>query len=269
MKATIFLHELRVRLRSIIIWSLSTAAIVLVFFAIYPSFAEEAALMNELMQNFPPQLRAAFGLDNMDLSSVVGFISFLLIFVQICLSVQAGNYGFGLVSVEENELTADFLLTKPVSRFRVLTSKLMAALVSLLITDLAVTLGTFAAIFLFSNGNEYDTSVVWLMLASLVLFQLFFLCVGLLISLLVKRVRSVTPYSLGLGFGSYVLAAFSGIFGDIKLEIITPFKHFDLAYIAREGSLDTPLVLLNLGVTLVSLLIAYWLYLRRDIPAVS
>ncbi len=101
------------------------------------------------------------------------------------------------------------------------------------------------------------------------IFQLFFLSVGLVVSLLVKRVRSVTPYALGLGFGMYVLSAFSGIFGDVKLELVTPFKHLDAPYIVQHGAFDTPLVLLNVAVTLVALAVSYWLYTRRDIPAVS
>jgi ABC-2 type transport system permease protein len=66
----------------------------------------------------------------------------------------------------------------------------------------------------------------------------------------------------------YVLGAFSGI-GDVTaLELITPFKHFDAGYIIQHGAYDLPLVALNVSVTVVSLLAVYWLYLRRDIPAV-
>jgi ABC-2 type transport system permease protein len=82
-------------------------------------------------------------------------------------------------------------------------------------------------------------------------------------------VRSVTPYALGLAFGAYVLAAFSGVFGDVKLELITPFKHLDATFIVQNGTYDTPLVLLNVAVSLVALAASYWLYIRRDIPAVS
>jgi ABC-2 type transport system permease protein len=82
-------------------------------------------------------------------------------------------------------------------------------------------------------------------------------------------VRSVTPYALGLAFGAYVLSAFSGMLGDVKLELITPFKHFDAAYIVSYVAYDIPLVLLNVSVTLVALAVSYWLYIRRDIPSVS
>ena len=269
MSATIFRHEFRTRMRSVAIWSLAVAALVLLFFSFFGVFADQAALMNEMMAKFPPEMRAAFSLDRMDLSSVLGFYSLIYLFVQLCLAIQAGNYGFGLVSIEESELTADFLLSKPVSRAQVLTSKLLAALASLTITNLVLWLSSFVAISLFRGQREYEPRTLILLLLSTVIFQLFFLSVGLLISLLVKRVRSVTPWGLGLGFGAYVLSAFSGMLGDVKLELITPFKHLDAAYIVQRGAYDTPLVLLNVAVTVVSLAASYWLYLRRDIPAVS
>jgi ABC-2 type transport system permease protein len=269
MSANIYTHEFRTRLKSVVIWSLAMAAMILFFFSIFPGFAEQAALMKDLLAKFPRELLAAFSMDNMDLSSVLDFYSLVFLFVQLCLAIQAGNYGFGLVSIEESELTADFLLSKPVSRTQVLTSKLLAALTSLTITNLVVWVSSFAAISLFRGGREYQPRTLLLLLLSIVIFQLFFLSVGLVVSLLVKRVRSVTPYALGLGFGSYVLSAFSGVFGEVKLELITPFKHLDAAYIVRHGAYNTPLVLLNVAVTLISLATSYWLYLRRDIPAVS
>ncbi len=150
-----------------------------------------------------------------------------------------------------------------------MTSKLLAALTSLALTNLAVWVSTFAALALFRGEREYDVRTLLLLLLGLALFQLFFLSVGLVISLLVKRVRSVIPYALGLGFGAYVLSAFSGVLGDVALELITPFKHLDPAFIVQHGAYDTPLVVLNVGVSLVALAASYWLYLRRDIPAVS
>ncbi len=269
MNANIYRHEFRARLKSVLIWSLALVAIVGVFFSFYSAFADQAVLVNDMMKNFPQELRAAFGMDEVDLSTVLGFFSFIYLFAQLCLAIQAGNYGFGLVSIEESELTADFLLSKPVSRTQILTSKLLAAVTCLLITNLVVGISSLAAIEAARGEHAYEPRTLFLLLAALVVFELFFLCVGLVVSLLVKRVRSVTPYSLGLGFGAYVLSAFSGVFGDVKLELITPFKHFDAASIIRNGAWDTPLVLLNVGVTLVSVALSYWLYIRRDIPAVS
>ena len=269
MNANIYRFEFRSRLKSVLIWSLSAVTLVLVFFSFFSAFASEAELMNQVLSKFPPEMRAAFGLDRMDMSTVLGFYSLIFMFVQVCLAIQASNYGFGLVSIEENELTADFLLTKPVSRAQVLTSKLLAAISSLLITDVIIIAGTLLAFTLFRGDRGYDGGTLTLLFIGLPIFQLFFLSVGLVVSLLVKRVRSVTPYGLGLGFGMYVLSAFSGMLGDVKLEWITPFKHLDSAVIVQNGTFDTPLVLLNVAITLISLAVSYWRYIRRDIHAVS
>jgi ABC-2 type transport system permease protein len=269
MSATIYRHEVLARVRSIIIWSIAVAAILILFFSLYPGFADQAALVEQMFAKFPPALRASFGLNQIDLATPLGFFGFLLIFVQLCLAIQAGNYGFGLVSIEENEMTADFLLTKPVSRSRVLISKLLAALSAMLLTTLAVWVFTFISLAAFAAGRSYNSTTLVLLMLSLPVFQLFFLSVGLAVSLIVKRVRSVTPYSLGLAFGAYVLAAFSGILGDVALEVITPFKHFDPSYIIQHNAWNAPLVLLNVAVSVIALGLSYWLYLRRDIPAVS
>lgn len=269
MSATIYKHELLARIKSVIIWSLGIGLLVIFFLSIFPSFSEQAALLNQMLAKFPPQLLAAFGLGTMDLSSMLGFYAFLVTFIQLCLAIQASNYGFGLVSVEENELTADFLLSKPVSRWQVLNSKLLAALTSLLITDLVISAWSYVCILAFHGDHPYDLATLLLLFASLFIFELFFLGLSLAISLLVKRVRSVTPYALGLAFGAYMLDAFGRIFGQVDLELITPFKHFDPISIVQTGAYDTPLVLINVAVSVVSLTLSYWLYIRRDIPAVS
>lgn len=269
MSANIFKFEFNSRLKSLVTWSLAVATILFFFYSVYTGFADQAALMNQMLQKFPPALLEAFGLTQVDLSSVLGFYSLAVLFVMLCLAIQAGNYGFGLVSIEESELTADFLLTKPVSRTQVLTSKLLAALACLVITNLVVWISSFAAIELFKGNHSYNAGTLFLLLKGLFFFQCFFLCVGLLISLLVKQVRNVPPFSLGLAFGAYVLSALGDVFAEIKLEWITPFKHFDPSFVIQHGTLNWPLVLLNVAVSLIAVGISYWLYLRRDIHAVS
>ena len=269
MNANIYRYEFHARLRSVLSWSLGLVSLILLFFAMFPVFADQAALMNEMMTRFPAELRDAFGMSQIDFATVLGYYSFVFLFVQLCLAVQASMVGFGLVSVEETELTADFLLTRPVSRGQVLTSKLLAAAASLALTDLVVWASTLAAILLFSGGRAVAWGTLMLLLLSVVIFQACFVGVGLVISLLVKRVRNVTPYGLGLSFGAYVLSAFSGVFGEVALELITPFKHLDAAYIVAHGAYNTPLVLLNVAVTVVAVAASYVLYLRRDIPAIS
>ncbi len=267
MRMNIYSQEFRMNLRSVITWSVAVAALILLFVSLFSSFAQDAALLNEMMANFPEQLLAAFGMTGVDLSTILGYFSLAFLFVQVCLAIQAANYGFSLVSIEEREWTADFLLAKPVGRTQILTSKLLAALTGLILTDLVVWITTFLSIQLFKGDATYETSSLLLLLLSVVPFQLFFLAVGLVVSLLVKRVRSVTPYAMGLAFGMYVLAAFGDMLGEVALEKVTPFKHFEPTYIVQHGAYDLPLVLISVTVIVLSLVGSYLLYARRDIPS--
>jgi ABC-2 type transport system permease protein len=264
----IFRQEFKMYLRSVITWSLSVAVLIFVFVSLFPSFAKQAVLLNEMLANFPEQLLIAFGLNGVDLSTPLGYFGYVFLFVQMCLAIQAANYGFSLVSIEEREWTADFLLAKPVGRTQILTSKLFAALSGLTITNIVVWVSSFTSINLFKGDRTYETSTLMLLLLSIGVFQLFFLSVGLVISLLVKKVRSVTPYSMALGFGMYMLSVFGDMLGESKLELITPFKHFDPNYINKYGAYDLPLVLLSVSVIVISLAGSYVLYVRRDIPAI-
>lgn len=262
----IYAHEFKASFRSMLIWSASLAAMLFIFLSIYPNFSESTALLEEMMSNFPKELLIAFGMTNMDWTSILGYFGLIFFFCQICMAIQAANFGFGLVSIEESEFTADFLLPKPVSRIKIMTSKFLAALTSLTITNLVVWVSSFISISLFNKGNEYPTIALLVLLSSIVLFQLFFLTVGMLISLLVKRVRNVTPFSMALVFGLYILNAFGGMLGEQSLEVISPFKHFDPNYLLKNTAYD-PLVWISVTVTVVSIAGSYYLYSKRNIPS--
>lgn len=265
----IYKHEFKMIRKSVMTWSVSVSLVLLVYMSLFSSFAENAAILNEMMTQFPEELLMAFGMTGVDMSTVLGFYGFAFLFCQICLSIQASNYGFGLVSLEERDMTADFLLAKPVSRAHILTSKLLAALTGLTITNIVVWISSFVFIGLFTGDREYDTGSLLLLLSSIVLFQLFFLTVGILISLLMKKVRSVTPLSMALAFGMYVVSAFGGMLGDAKLELITPFKHFEPNYILTHAAYDMPLVLISVSVILISITGSYVLYARRNINSAT
>jgi ABC-2 type transport system permease protein len=263
----IYKQELKMLSKSVITWSIALVLLLWIFMSIFIGFAESAELLNAQLENFPPELLMAFGMDTLDLSSVLGFYSLAFLFCQVCFAIQAANYGFSLVSVEERDMTADFLLAKPISRTKILTTKFLAAFTGLTITNLVVWISSFVLIHIYREGRPYDTRALLMLLGSIVVFQLFFLTVGLLISLLVRRVRSVTPFSMALAFGMYVLSAFGGMIGDDKLEIITPFKHFEPNYIISNAAYD-PLLGISVAVILVSMIGSYVLYLRRDIHSV-
>jgi len=261
----IFKHEFKSHLKSVGIWSVSVFLIILIYLSAFSSISEDIQSLNELLSSFPEELLIAFGMTEMDFSSIVSMYGFVFLFCQVCLAIQASNYGFSLVSIEERELTADFLLAKPIGRGKILTAKLLAAFTSLTITNLVVWVSSFLVINMLNDGQSFDTKPLILLLLSIAVFQMFFLAVGVLISLLMKRVRSVTPLSMALAFGMYVFSVFGGMLGEDTIEVISPFKHFEPNYIISNAAYDTPLVLISVITILVAIPTSYLLYLKRNI----
>lgn len=261
----IFKHEFKSYLKSVGIWSVSIFLIILIYLSAFSSISADIQTLNEVMASFPEELLIAFGMTEMDFSSILGMFGLVFLFCQICLAIQASNYGFSLVSIEERELTADFLLAKPVRRGEILTAKLLAAIASLTITNLMVWVSSFLVIGMLNDGQPSETKPLIMLLLSIVVFQMFFLTVGVLISLLMKRVRSVTPLSMALAFGMYVISAFGGMLGEDTIEVISPFKHFEPNYIIKNAAYDTPLVLISVITILVAVPASYLLYSKRNI----
>jgi len=266
MKKHIYAYEVKIRWRSVWVWSASLLALLGVFMSLYPSYSAENEAILEILANFPAEFKELFGLSELDLSSLVGYYGFCFVFCQLCLAIQAANYGFGLISVEETQHTADFLLTKPVSRSSIFWSKVLAALTSLGVTNLVVWLGSFLFIVLFRGKSSVDFGLILLLLGSILIFQSLFFSLGLLISVIVGKVRSVTSWSLGLAFSLYLLNALGGVVKDVQLEYLSPFKHFAPDWIIKHGRYDWPIVLIDVGLIVAALLIALWVYQKRDIP---
>jgi len=200
--------------KSILNWVLSIGSVIFMFMVFFPTFAADTALMEQILAHYPEELLKAFGMDTeLSLSTVLGYFSFTFVFVQLLLAIQSANYGFHFLSVEERELTADFLMSKPVSRQKILVSKFLAAFTSLTITNIFVWIFSFAAIELFNNGAQYDASHLITLLLTNTLFQIFFLSFGNVISVSIQKIGSVLSYSLGFTFGLYLLNTFRSILG--------------------------------------------------------
>ena len=67
--------------------------------------------------------------------------------------------------------------------------------------------------------------------------QLLFLAVGIFISVIVSKIKSVLTVSLATVFAFYFLGMFSGTTGEEAKRYLSPFKYFDTAYIIETFKL--------------------------------
>src|SRR5881392_3004815 len=112
----IFLHEVKIYRKSTIIWTVSLILVVGFFMALYPAIANDAEQFNKLLEGYPPAVRKAVGVSIDSITSLLGFYSYVFMYIVLCGSIQAMNLGISIISKEVQEKTADFLFTKPVTR---------------------------------------------------------------------------------------------------------------------------------------------------------
>lgn len=259
---TIFKHELRRGQKSFWIWTVSIAFMVVICVFMFPEMKGEMDSVSDMFSSMG-SFTAAFGMDRLNFGTLIGFYA-----------IECGNIlGLGgafyaaLIAVtalakEENERTAEFLLSHPVSRARVISEKLAAVTVQILLMNVLVYASTIASVAAVGEAIPWK-EITLLHTAYLVMqLELAGICFGISAFL--------TRGSLGIGLGLAAVMYFLNIIGNITdgakfLKYITPFGYTEGADIIADGRLDTAMITLGIVYTVVGIGTAYYKYIRKDL----
>jgi len=262
----IFLHELKAYRKSIIIWACSMAALAVMYIFIFSGLSGDIEAFKNILKSMPEVVRKLLSIYIDSISTLEGFYSFVFVYVVLCGAIQAMNLGISIVSKEVREKTADFLLTKPVSRARILTSKLLAALASLVITNIIYLLITVPITL--TVKSEFSMKIFLMITATLFFVQLMFISLGVIVSVIAGKIKSVISISLSTVFGFFIISMLGSVFGDKAVRYISPFKYFDLAYIVKNAAYETSFIIVGIIFVIAAIAASYLVYVKKDIPTV-
>ena len=264
----LYFRELKAYRNSTIIWIVSLSLLVIVFLSMFPSFTKDVEETKNILQNLPPFMASAAGISPDIMFSIYGFVSWLLTFVTLAGAVQSMNLGVGILSKEESGKTADFLLTRPISRKSVITSKLLAAFSLILITNIVFCLTTFAMAVVVVD-TVFSATTLMLVLGKLFLIQLIFLALGFIVSVIINRVKSAIAVSLPTAFSLFIIGTLGVLLGVDSVKYISPFKLFDSDYIINNNAYDVKFLIGEAIFVLVAVALSYVIYIKKDIKAAS
>lgn len=262
----IYFQELKYYRRSSLIWISVFVFGILGYMSLFKAFTGDVDATMKILANLPEAVRAAVGLRLETFFTIFGFFGYLLTYLWLIGSIQAMNLGIGILSKEISGKTADFLLSKPVSRVKVLTSKLLAALTLIMITNVFFVIAAYAAALLYSD-DAFAVGPFILVALTMIIVQIFFLALGYLIAIVVPKIKSVLAYSLPIVFGFFIVGLLDSVLGLETIRVITPFKYFDTQYILDHGFYDPKYLIVESIVVVVCIVTAYIVYLRKDIQA--
>ncbi len=259
---TIVKHELRQGRTSWLIWTGCIGFLLAICIFLFPEMKGEMDAVSDMFSSMG-SFTAAFGMDRLNFGTLMGYYA-----------IECGNVlGLGgafyaaltaadSLSREERLRTAEFLLTHPISRGRVVTEKLVSVLLRIVAMSAviyALSVGSMAAI-----GEEIPWKELNLLHLAYFLLQveLAGLCFG--VSAFLRR------GSAGVGLGIAAMAYFMNLIANITesvdfLKYITPFGYCDGADIVSSGKLDAGMVAIGGCICAAGIAAAYFKYLKKDI----
>jgi ABC-2 type transport system permease protein len=263
----VYFQELKTFVRSAFNWTLAMLLTLTVFMFMFPAISKDIGLMNEILSNFPPEFTRALGLSTLDLSDVIGYYAYAFMYIVLIGSVYALKIGISVLSEETRVKTADFLLSKPISRTAIVTAKIMSVLTLLLCQTIIFIIGSLV-ITQFLSNQYVDKNTFLLITLSLLLVQLFFAAFGLLLSVIISKIKTVLPITLGVVFGFWALQMLNQSLEGSQLAYITPFAYFDPSQIIASGGYEPIYLGIDLTMIVIFTILTYVIYNKKDMPSV-
>ena len=259
---TVVKHELRQGSMSFWVWTAAVGFLLSVCVFLFPEMKEQMAVFSKLFASMGA-FTAAFGMDRLNFGTLLGYYA-----------IECGNVlglggacyaslcAVGMLAKEERDRTAEFLLTHPVSRTRIIAQKLLAILIQITAMNLAVyalSLASIAAI-----GEEIPWASLSLIHLAYYILQLELAGVCFGISAFARK------GSAGIGLGIAVILYFLNLIANIAqsahfLKVITPFGYCDGADILANAGLDRAKIAVGVAIGAAGVVTAFVKYARKDI----
>ncbi len=258
----LFKHELRWGRLTLLLWTMVIAFMLGICVLIYPEMKDQMSQISGMFADMG-SFSAAFGMDKINFGEFIGYFG-----------VECGNIlglggaffasllGINALAKEEKEQTAEFLLTHPVSRSKIVFQKLWAVITQIFVLNVVA----FAVVILTMGiiGETNGLKIVALMFLAYFILQLEISCVCFGISAFISR------GGLGIGLGLAAFCYFLNIIANLTeearfLKYITPFGYTEGADIISRGSIDVKYLSVGLVMTGIGIFIAFYKYTKKDI----
>ena len=267
MNKNLFTRELKSNAFSLLMWTLVITVLITLTMSVYGTFLENNSKILAMMTILPKGALQFKGISDIDdLFSVLGFYSANnVIYMLVLGSIYAIVLSSNILLKEEYNKNAEYLLTWPLTRSEVFTSKTAVVFLNVVFLNLVTAAAGFISMTIVKT-EPYSLSAFLILSFYTLLLNLFFGAVGLFMSTLVKRSRPITILSIGLVLILYFLYTLSKITESLSgLGYISPFKYVNVDTVNAEYGLEFRNLLYFIGLTLVLTILSYRIYKRKDI----
>jgi ABC-2 type transport system permease protein len=267
MNRILFNMELRRNARSLMIWSLIIGLLIFLTMSFFRTVTQYQQQIEKMVQIIPLAAMKVRGFSNIsDMFSIMGFYAANnIVYMMLLGSIYSIVLSSNILLKEEYGKTAEFLMSKPITRNEIFFSKLTLSFLYIVLLNLFSAAISLIALETFKKSNFDLTPFLILALYTLML-NLLFGSVGFFIAAIAKRGKPATFFCVGIVLVFYFLYSISripGINGDFGY--ISPFKWVNMEVLSPSYALELIRVAGFSGNTLLLILVSAFLYRRKDI----
>lgn len=259
-------RELKINLKSFIIWLLILLSIFLIGFLIYPTIIASNSVesLNEMMKMFPEEMLKAFNFDIASIDSVYGWIkSEGFVFALLMIGCYSGILGSNILLKEEDEKTIEYLNSLPITRNNIIFSKVVSGLIYIVLITLLLAIFNLFGLTL---SGEFDIKQ-YLLLSITPIFPsivIYFMC--MFISTFTHKTKQTTGISLGIVLLSYVLQTLSVMTKETEfLKYFSVFTLADIRSVISNISINPIMIIISISLSLLFLILTVIHYNEKEL----
>jgi ABC-2 type transport system permease protein len=261
----IFLKEMKSHRKSLVCWSIGVFLMVASGMVKYESLSSSGQPMNEMLAGMPKSLLAVLGIGEFDLSTATGYYGLLFIYLLLMATIHAAMIGATIIAKEERDKTTEFLFVKPVSRNQIITAKLLAAFVNILILNLVTFVSSVLLVGKYSDGGVV-TGDIAITMAGMFILQILFMVIGSSLAAVKKKSKAAASLATGVLLLTYVISVAIDLNENIEgLKYFTPFKYFEAKNIMFGAGFELIFVLLSVVLIAGLTVVTYVFFKKRDL----
>ena len=260
----VFKREVKANLRSLLIWGGIVIAFIFIGITKFSAYEGNPEFL-EIFDSMPPALSSAFQFNAFNLTTITGFYGVMFNYFALIATISAAMWGSDIISKEERDKTVEFALTLPITREKLITGKILAAVVNCIGLLLIMWAASLVSAAQYQPDSEFYRFLSLCMLA-LFIMQMVFLAVGVFLGCALKQYKRASAVAVSLLLGTYFISVISELNEYLEfLKYFSPFAYFDPAVLLRESRIDLAYVALSFSIIAVCLVGAYMTYSKRDL----
>jgi len=266
MNSNLLYKDLKRNLKSFLGGTFSVVVFIGITIGIYSTMKDSMDMISKLYSTLPDSIMEALNFRDGQWNSMLGFYAtYFVYYIPIMGGIYAYYLGSRILAVEEQFKTAEFLLSRPISRGSIIFTRLVICFIYVVGFNIIAYLTGLVSCGL-ASGWDYSILNFTILHIYGLSFCLFVGFLGFFISVFMKKAKSSLMVGVGIVMGSYLFDMIIRITDKVQfLAYMTPFKYMNIDAISPGYGLEPWRVFVLFGISGILIAFCFVGYRRKDI----